>query len=143
MSTSLIRLGTDVWGEDWPRMRQMFDLHCGSMVSHLCDGSDGCVLFHRIQVLPTTALPSEHYTLLFDSGSGVIDLIFSDIQGLQAALVSLRQVFSPRGQVCTPTWAQVEIKDGPTHSWRGLMVDVARHFIPVAMIKRTIDAMTL
>src|SRR3546814_4644398 len=74
MSTSLILLGTDALGEDWPRMRQMFDLHCGSMVSHLCDGSDGCVLFHRIQLLPTTALPSEHYTLLFDSGSGVIGL---------------------------------------------------------------------
>ena len=35
----------------------------------------------------------------------------------------------------------VEIKDNPRFVWRGLMMDVARHFMPVEVVKRNIDAM--
>ena len=33
------------------------------------------------------------------------------------------------------------IQDAPRFAWRGLMIDVARHFIPIDVIKRNIDAM--
>lgn len=35
----------------------------------------------------------------------------------------------------------VVIEDAPRFQWRGLMIDVARHFIPVDVIKRNIEAM--
>lgn len=35
----------------------------------------------------------------------------------------------------------VTIKDSPRFVWRGLMIDVARHFMPVAVLKRNLDAM--
>lgn len=35
----------------------------------------------------------------------------------------------------------VSIQDAPRFVWRGLMIDVARHFIPVEVIERNIDAM--
>lgn len=35
----------------------------------------------------------------------------------------------------------VEITDLPRFTWRGLMIDAARHFQPVAVIKRNLDAM--
>ena len=35
----------------------------------------------------------------------------------------------------------VNIHDAPRFVWRGLMIDAARHFIPVDVIKRNIDAM--
>jgi hypothetical protein len=35
------------------------------------------------------------------------------------------------------------IRDYPKYSWRGLMVDLARHFIPLPLIKRTVDGMAL
>jgi hexosaminidase len=35
----------------------------------------------------------------------------------------------------------VEISDSPRFSWRGLMIDVARHFMPVNIIKRNLDGM--
>jgi hexosaminidase len=35
----------------------------------------------------------------------------------------------------------VTIKDAPRFSWRGLMIDVSRHFIPVDVLKRNIEAM--
>lgn len=35
----------------------------------------------------------------------------------------------------------IKISDFPAFTWRGLMIDAARHFQPVAVIKRNIDAM--
>src|ERR1019366_371786 len=35
----------------------------------------------------------------------------------------------------------VSIRDTPRFRWRGLMIDCARHFIPVDVIKRTLDGM--
>jgi hexosaminidase len=35
----------------------------------------------------------------------------------------------------------VSIHDAPRFSWRGLMIDVSRHFSPVDVLKRNIDAM--
>jgi hexosaminidase len=34
-----------------------------------------------------------------------------------------------------------EIADSPRFKWRGIMIDVARHFIPMDVLKRNIDAM--
>ncbi len=36
---------------------------------------------------------------------------------------------------------EVVINDFPRFTWRGLMIDVARHFQPVAVLKRNLDAM--
>lgn len=36
----------------------------------------------------------------------------------------------------------ISIKDAPRFTWRGLMIDAARHFMPVEVIKRNLDAMT-
>lgn len=35
------------------------------------------------------------------------------------------------------------IRDRPAYPWRGLMLDVARHFIPLPALKHTLDAMSL
>ena len=35
------------------------------------------------------------------------------------------------------------IQDWPVYTWRGLMVDVARHYQPLKLLKRTIDGMAL
>jgi len=35
----------------------------------------------------------------------------------------------------------LEIRDSPRFTWRGLMVDTGRHFMPVDMVKRTLDGM--
>lgn len=75
------------------------------------------------------------------------------IRGASAAAVlwgvqSLRQLLPPdfenaRG-ARPPSWsiAAVHIEDAPRFAWRGSMVDVARHFLPVADIKRHIDLLS-
>jgi hexosaminidase len=35
----------------------------------------------------------------------------------------------------------VNIEDAPKYAWRGLMIDVCRHFIPIEVLKRNLDAM--
>jgi len=36
---------------------------------------------------------------------------------------------------------EVDIQDQPRFPWRGLLIDAARHFMPVSVIKRNLDAM--
>ncbi|QKG53469.1 beta-N-acetylhexosaminidase [Hymenobacter sp. BRD67] len=59
--------------------------------------------------------------------------------GIQRGLATFRQVIEAtphgwRAQFC-------DIQDQPRFRWRGLLVDPARHFLPVAVVKRTIDGM--
>ncbi|MGI4760898.1 MAG: beta-N-acetylhexosaminidase [Janthinobacterium lividum] len=59
--------------------------------------------------------------------------------GIQRGLATFRQVIerTPQGwraQLC-------DIQDAPRFGWRGLMIDPARHFLPVAVIKRNLDGM--
>ena len=35
----------------------------------------------------------------------------------------------------------VSIEDSPRFPWRGLMIDVGRHFIPLDVLKRNLDGM--
>ena len=59
--------------------------------------------------------------------------------GIQRGLATFRQVLERRPQ----GWrAQLcDIQDAPRFGWRGLMMDPARHFLPVAVIKRNLDGM--
>jgi len=60
-------------------------------------------------------------------------------QGLTHALATLRQL-TIEGRNGWG-WPAVEIADEPTFHWRGLMIDPSRHFLPVDVVKRTLDAM--
>ena len=57
------------------------------------------------------------------------------LRGLQTLLQLLRL----DGQGVT--LPGIEIHDEPRFPWRGLMIDSSRHFMPVGMIKRTLDGM--
>jgi len=35
----------------------------------------------------------------------------------------------------------VSIQDQPRFSWRGLMIDSGRHFVPIAVLERNLDGM--
>ena len=37
--------------------------------------------------------------------------------------------------------APISPSDGPRFKYRGLMVDCARHFIPITMLRRIVDTM--
>ncbi|MGH8161323.1 MAG: beta-N-acetylhexosaminidase, partial [Gammaproteobacteria bacterium] len=54
---------------------------------------------------------------------------------------TLRQLL-PVDRGADPTVPAVQIADAPRYPWRGVMLDVARHFYPVSFVKRQIDLMS-
>lgn len=85
---------------------------------------------------PATAVPalddSTAYTLA--RKDDVIDIKADAEWGALAALATMAQL--------GPAVATVrEVRDAPRYPWRGLMIDTVRHFITLATLKRTVDAM--
>ncbi len=61
--------------------------------------------------------------------------------GVVRGIETLLQLAAPckeANAVCLPS---VTIKDAPRFPWRGLSLDVSRHFIPLEGVKRTLDGM--
>nr|WP_155285244.1 family 20 glycosylhydrolase [Capnocytophaga felis] len=92
------------------------------------------------------SLPKEGYK--FNSDSEKIVIKASDRNGFVYALQTLRQLLpdeiestkSIQKQWIVPS---VTIEDKPQYLWRGLMIDVARHFFPKEYILKTIDRMAM
>jgi hexosaminidase len=79
----------------------------------------------------------ESYTLDVSDRQAVIRAatVVGAIRGLETFLQLLE---GDRGGYFIPS---VSIQDRPRFPWRGLLIDVARHFEPVEVLKRNIDAM--
>ena len=60
--------------------------------------------------------------------------------GVIYALETLLQLVTNNEE--TYFFPEVYIKDKPRFTWRGIMLDVARHFQPIEVLKRNLDAMT-
>lgn len=104
-------------------------------------GADRIVLTIR----PT--LKKEGYTLRSDSKTVTIE--GSDPAGVFYGIQTLRQLLPPQIYRNAPvenipwTIPCVEITDYPQFQWRGLLIDPARHFIPVSDVKKFLDGMAM
>ena len=91
------------------------------------------------------SIPSEGYRLKVNS-DGVV-LTASQPAGLFYGVQTLYQLFPPEilSKTTTPLsqWSipAINIQDQPRFGWRGLMLDVSRHFFTVAQVKEYIDQM--
>lgn len=79
----------------------------------------------------------ESYSLSVSKNQITITSI-TDIGVIYALETLLQLVSNDENSYFIP---EVEIKDKPRFTWRGLMIDVARHFQPIAVLKRNLDAM--
>jgi hexosaminidase len=61
--------------------------------------------------------------------------------GAMHGLETLLQLVTLEGGACV--LPAVTVDDAPRFAWRGYMVDVSRHFEPIAEIKRTLDGMAM
>lgn len=105
----------------------------------------------RIQL----ALEPSHQERLGEEGyllkvtTGAVDIRAAAPAGLFYGAQTLRQLLPPAGcarqKVEGVKWVVpcVSITDRPRFAWRGLLIDPARHFIPVADVEQFIDAMAL
>jgi len=79
---------------------------------------------------------ADGYALHVSSTS--ITIIASKLPGLFYGLQSLLQLIPVTGELIIPA---LKIEDEPRFGWRGLMLDVSRHFFSVTDVKRMIDEM--
>lgn len=67
--------------------------------------------------------------------------------GALRGLATLRQLLTndapatKKNALAAQYLQEVDIQDQPRFAWRGLLIDAARHFMPVSVIKRNLDAM--
>ncbi len=76
-------------------------------------------------------LGEEGYTL--DVLAKSIDIRAHGVQGLNYGVTTLRQIWNKTSIPC------LHIEDKPRFEWRGMHLDVSRHFYPASFIKRYID----
>ncbi|QIP16468.1 family 20 glycosylhydrolase [Spirosoma aureum] len=86
------------------------------------------------------ALGDEGYKLTVTSTRVVAEA--ATARGLFYATQTLRQLL-PVGQSATITMPACAITDKPRYGYRGLHLDVSRHFMPVAFVKKYIDLMAM
>jgi len=91
-------------------------------------------------------LGPEAYRLSVSEGG--VDIAAATDAGVFYALQTLRQllpqaIYSPQRVDAHWTLPAVRIEDTPRFAWRGLHLDVGRHFMPVAFIKKYIDLLAL
>lgn len=80
----------------------------------------------------------ESYTLHVDKKRAEIRA--ETTTGALRGLASLTQLFQVESGASLPA---VQIHDQPRFPWRGLLIDVARHWQPMEVIKRNLDGMAL
>ena len=64
-------------------------------------------------------------------------------QGLFYGVQSLKQLLTPKTIVKKPSLNFVKIKDSPEFGWRGMMLDVSRHFLAKDSVKKVIDILAM
>ena len=82
----------------------------------------------------TAKMNPEAYRLHITPDSLVVSAAGSE--GFIRAAQTLQQLTDRQGRV-----ASVDICDGPAYRWRGLMLDVSRHFFPMSFLKKQVDVM--
>jgi len=83
----------------------------------------------------------EKYTLSVSSQNAEVRIGGSS-HGLFNGLMTLRQLLI-QGESGEWRLPQVEIRDEPEHEWRGLMLDVSRHFFNASEVKHLLHTMAL
>jgi hexosaminidase len=98
----------------------LLSIHCGS---------------HGLAV--QSLIEDESYHLVISSKQ--IDLIAPNPLGVMHGLQTLLQLVQsgPDGWFIPA----IHIEDSPRFPWRGLMIDVSRHFMPIGVLERNIDGM--
>lgn len=104
------------------------------------------ILTNSVVIDTDKSLPKEGYTLAVTPQQ--ITIKAADYNGALYALETLRQLLPKEFESATPvkidwTVPAVTITDAPQYQWRGLMLDVSRHFFPKEYILKTLDRMAM
>lgn len=94
----------------------------------------------KLQIDPSLKLGNEGYAMTVNADG--IQISAPAPNGVFYGVQTLKQLLpaQPVNELSVPF---VEIQDQPRFKWRGMMLDVSRHFYPVFYIKKLLDNMAL
>ncbi|KAI0326228.1 N-acetylhexosaminidase [Cubamyces sp. BRFM 1775] len=84
----------------------------------------------------------EAYHLVIPADGSGATITANSTLGLYRGLTTFSQLWYEHDNTVYTVSAPVTIQDAPAYPYRGLMLDTARNYFPVADIKRTLDAMS-
>lgn len=122
----------------------------GAIVRRLLSPGTGLDLPHAeggaLSVRADTSLPAEGYRLDVDEYG--INIAAADDRGVNWAVQTLRQLLPAGVHRPAPAGAElqigaVSIADAPRFGWRGVMLDVGRHFMPLTDLYSFIDLLAM
>jgi hexosaminidase len=90
----------------------------------------------KFEIVDDQSIANEGYRLNVDSSG--IDVQARSGEGLFYGLQTLEQLFPAQGTASLSV-PFVRIADAPQFAWRGLMLDVSRHFYTVPQVERILD----
>ena len=135
-----ISVSGDDLGDAVNRLRQRIALQTGWTLQPQADKPEKptirIAIAKKVKPLP---LPEsdESYRLTVDANG--VDISANTRFGALRAMETLLQLMQNGAENTSLPW--VTIEDSPRFPWRGLLLDSARHFIPLPDIKRQIDGM--
>lgn len=135
-----VSVSGDDLGDAVNRLRQRMALQTGWTLQPQADKPEKPTI--RIAVakkVKPQPLPDsdESYRLTVDANG--VDISANTRFGALRAMETLLQLMQNGAENTSLPW--VTIEDSPRFPWRGLLLDSARHFIPLPDIKRQIDGM--
>jgi hexosaminidase len=95
----------------------------------------------QLKIIPLDSLGSEGYVLSIDQNRILIQAESSN--GLFYGIQSFKQLISSEETTSEIKLQAVKIVDIPRFKWRGMLLDVGRHFMPVKFIKKYIDYLAM
>jgi len=132
---------TSVWIGDDVASKAFFKEYLATLIPNLRQGTQGKA---EIQILldPDANLPEEGYILSI--GPGTIRIVAIADPGLFYGIQTLRQLLPSHAEkggatIAGHTIQAAVISDYPRFEWRGMHLDVSRHFFPTDFVKRYID----
>lgn len=134
-----IEVSGDKMYESIPRWRQRIEAQTGWLLAPQKANDDAqiqIVIANAVDPIPQPNI-DESYTLTIGKQGVVIkaDNRFGAMRGMETLLQLLKT--DDQGTY----FPLVTIKDKPRFAWRGVLLDSARHFIPVGDLKRQLDGM--
>ena len=131
-----VEMGKGVFRTDRPYRTENAAGDAGKAIGLLSAGASGVSCTTRLVRLSVLDSPSSPEAYTLSVRPDTLEVRAATAEGFLRAGQTLAQLREGRGVCCC------EVEDAPAYRWRGVMVDVSRHFFPLSFLKRQVDVLS-
>ena len=123
------------FGKQVARFVELVKSSCGFSLQNTSVIEEAQIIFNRIE-----ECPEEGYVVMISQGVATVSA--STEIGCFYAVETLRQIFNLDVKQESITCANCYVEDAPKFAYRGLLIDVCRHFFDLDTLKLVVDLMS-